>query len=189
MIKYIEESEEEVQEPEEENMKEEPQPADCMTHALAGHTNSQVAKVEESLKPQPVTVLIKTRSTNNFMNSKVAAQLMHQNKDCSRFDVEVAYSQILKYDQRCPRVKLLWQNQEILAYFFLLPLDDYEAMLDIKWLTMLDNVLRNFFKFIMKIFSYEKKEILREKRESDVTTICTQETEKVLNKVNSGFLM
>ncbi|RWW19277.1 hypothetical protein GW17_00016686 [Ensete ventricosum] len=48
------------------------------------------------------------------------------------FGVEVADGQILKCDQRCPRVELLWQDQEILADFFLLPLDDYEVVLDIQ---------------------------------------------------------
>ncbi|RRT47461.1 hypothetical protein B296_00037293 [Ensete ventricosum] len=89
MIKSIEEYEEEIQKLEEENMKEDPPSVNCTTHALAGYANPQAAKVEESLKQHPVTILIKTRSTNNFMNSKVATQLMPQNEDCSRFDVEV----------------------------------------------------------------------------------------------------
>ncbi|RZR97880.1 hypothetical protein BHM03_00027137 [Ensete ventricosum] len=65
MIKSIKEYEEEVQEREEENTKEDLQPADCTTHALAGHADLQVAKVEESFKQQHVTVL-----TNNLMNDK-----------------------------------------------------------------------------------------------------------------------
>ncbi|RRT74960.1 hypothetical protein B296_00014332 [Ensete ventricosum] len=48
--KSIEEYEEEVQEPKEENMKEDPQPTDHTTHALASHANPQAAKVEESFK-------------------------------------------------------------------------------------------------------------------------------------------
>ncbi|RWW58745.1 hypothetical protein BHE74_00034360 [Ensete ventricosum] len=76
-----------------------------MTHALVDYTNPQAAKVEESLKPQPVTVLIKTRSTNNFMNSKVAAQLMLQNEDCSRFDVKI-YPPNTQVDEE-PQVQLI----------------------------------------------------------------------------------
>ncbi|RWW72964.1 hypothetical protein BHE74_00019190 [Ensete ventricosum] len=56
------------------------------------------------------------------------------------FGSKVTDDQILKCDQRCPWVKLLQQDQEILANFFLLLLDDYEAMLDIKWLIMLGDV-------------------------------------------------
>ncbi|RRT68051.1 hypothetical protein B296_00011546 [Ensete ventricosum] len=65
MIDPIKESEEEDLEPEEENMKEDPQPADCTTHSLAGYTNPQMIKVEGSLKQQLIVVL-----TNNLMNGK-----------------------------------------------------------------------------------------------------------------------
>ncbi|RWV98545.1 hypothetical protein BHE74_00033422 [Ensete ventricosum] len=70
MIKPIEKSEEEAQKLMEENTKEDLQPTDYTIHALVGHANPQVAKVEESLKQQLVTILIETRSINNFMNSK-----------------------------------------------------------------------------------------------------------------------
>ncbi|RWW65777.1 hypothetical protein BHE74_00026897 [Ensete ventricosum] len=72
MIEPIEESEEDDLEPKEENMKEDPQLVDCMTHTLADHANPQAMKVKESLKQQLITIFIETRSTNNFMNSKVA---------------------------------------------------------------------------------------------------------------------
>ncbi|RZS19516.1 hypothetical protein BHM03_00051915 [Ensete ventricosum] len=122
-------------------------------------------------------------------DSMVDTAVNHLERDAIRwFDVKVTDSQILKCDQRCLRVKLLLQDQEILADFFLLSLDDYEAMLDNKWLTTL-GVPWNFFKFIMKFFSHGKQVILCGKHGSDVTTICTQRMKEVLHKVNSGFLM
>ncbi|RWW55927.1 hypothetical protein BHE74_00037387, partial [Ensete ventricosum] len=57
-------------------------------------------------------------------------------EDCSWIDVKVVDDRILKCDRRCPCVKLMLQDQEIVADFFLL-LDDYEAVLGIEWLTML----------------------------------------------------
>ncbi|RZR72110.1 hypothetical protein BHM03_00010355 [Ensete ventricosum] len=96
-------------------------------------------KVGGLLKQQPITILIDTESTNNFVNNNVIARMALHIEDYSRFDVKIADSQILKCDQRCPRVKLLRQDQEILADFFLLPLDDYEIVLNIKWLTTLDD--------------------------------------------------
>ncbi|RWW77446.1 hypothetical protein BHE74_00014394 [Ensete ventricosum] len=132
MIEPIKEFEEEALEPKEENTKEDPQPVDCTTHTLANHTNLQAMKVEESLKQKSVTILIKTRSTNNLMNNRVAAQLMLQNEDCSRFDVEVVDGRILKCDRKCSHVKLLLLDQEVNANFFLLPLNDYKVVLNIK---------------------------------------------------------
>ncbi|RWV86944.1 hypothetical protein BHE74_00020327 [Ensete ventricosum] len=46
-------------------------------------------KVRGLLKQQPITVLINIGSTNNFMNSKVAARMAVHIEDCSRFDVKV----------------------------------------------------------------------------------------------------
>ncbi|RRT51690.1 hypothetical protein B296_00018495 [Ensete ventricosum] len=97
-------------------------------------------KVGGLLKHQPITVLIDTGSTNNFMNSKVATRMALHIKVCIKFDVKVVDSQILKCDQRCTQVKLLLQDQEIIVDFFLLPLDDYETLLGIEWLTTLGNV-------------------------------------------------
>ncbi|RWW59095.1 hypothetical protein BHE74_00033973 [Ensete ventricosum] len=89
MIEHIEESKHENEDLEqEENTKEDPQPTDCTTHALVGYANPQTMKVEGFLKQRPVTILIESRSTNNFMNSKVATRLMLQNEDYSWFDVK-----------------------------------------------------------------------------------------------------
>ncbi|RZR77843.1 hypothetical protein BHM03_00003044 [Ensete ventricosum] len=74
MIKPIEESKYEEEDLEhEENMKEDPQPADCITHALASYANPQTMKVEGFHKQRPVTILIESRSTNNFMNNKISS--------------------------------------------------------------------------------------------------------------------
>ncbi|RWW02021.1 hypothetical protein GW17_00034912 [Ensete ventricosum] len=59
-------------------------------------------KVRGLLKQQPITVLIDTGSTNNFMNNKVAVRMALHIEDCSMFNVKIADGQILKCDQRCP---------------------------------------------------------------------------------------
>ncbi|RRT48760.1 hypothetical protein B296_00046311 [Ensete ventricosum] len=126
------EHEEEDLKHEEEVTEEEPQPSDCMVHALAGYANLQTMNVGRFLKQHPITILIDTRSINNFMNSKVATRMIPYIEDCSRFDVKVANGRILKYDRRCPHMKLMLQDQDISADFFLLPLDDSEVVLSIE---------------------------------------------------------
>ncbi|RWW14155.1 hypothetical protein GW17_00022094 [Ensete ventricosum] len=125
---------------EEEAMEEDPQSADYAVHAFVGYSNLQTMKVGGLLKQQPITILIDTGNTNNFLNSKVAAYMTLQIEGCNKFDVKVTDSRILNCDQRCPRVKLLLQDQELVADFFLLPIDDYEAVLGIEWLTMLGDI-------------------------------------------------
>ncbi|RZS06177.1 hypothetical protein BHM03_00036796 [Ensete ventricosum] len=107
MIEHIEESKHENEDLEqEENTKEDPQPADCTTHALVGYANPQTMKVEGFLKQRPVTILIESRSTNNFMNSKVATRLMLQNEDYSWFDVKVTNGASTK-PSRLPPIRQL----------------------------------------------------------------------------------
>ena len=133
-IEVVKHSEESL-EHEEEDAEEELQPTKVTVHALVGYSNPQTMKVGGLLKQQPITVLIDTGSTNNFLSSKVAVHMTLPIENCSRFDVKVVDGWILKYDRRRPQVKLLLiirPYQEIIAYFFLLPLDEHEAMLRIK---------------------------------------------------------
>ncbi|RWW49156.1 hypothetical protein BHE74_00044714 [Ensete ventricosum] len=118
-------------------------------HALAGYANTQTMKIDGFLKHQPITVLIDTGSTNNFMDNKVAARLTLRIEDCSRFDVKVADGRTINCSRKCPRVKLVIQGQEIIV-FFLLPLDDYEPVLNVEWLSILCDVSWNFSKLIMR---------------------------------------
>ncbi|RZR91310.1 hypothetical protein BHM03_00019397 [Ensete ventricosum] len=138
LIEPIEDIEEEVQEHEEEVTDEEQQLLDITMHALTGYANPQMMKVGGLLKQQPITILINTGSISNFINSKVAIHMALPIEDCM-FDVKFTDGRILKCDRRCPRVKLMLQDQEIIAYFFL-PLDDCEAVLGIEWLMTLGDV-------------------------------------------------
>ncbi|RRT81285.1 hypothetical protein B296_00002546 [Ensete ventricosum] len=183
------EQEEEDLEHEKENAMEDPQPTVSTVHALAGYANPQIMKIEGFLKHQLVTILIDTRSTNNVMDSKVATRSTLRIEDCSRFDVKVADGRILNYSQKCPRVKLVLQGQEITVDFFLLPLENYEAVLDIEWLSLLDNVFWNFSKLIVKFFSQGKKVILQGKHGAEATTVSTQRMEKVLHQSHICFLI
>ncbi|RWW57954.1 hypothetical protein BHE74_00035224 [Ensete ventricosum] len=136
----IEPSKNEDNETSKEAMEEESQPANYAVHALAGYFNPQMMKVGELLKQQLITVLIDTGITNNFLNSKVAARLVLQIEGYNNFDIKVTDGRIFNCDQRCPRVKLLLQDQEVVADFFLIPIDDYEAILGIEWLTTLGDI-------------------------------------------------
>ncbi|RWW52118.1 hypothetical protein BHE74_00041486 [Ensete ventricosum] len=133
------ETSEEALEPKEEAMEEVSQPVDYAVHVLVGYSNRQMMKVGGLLK-QPITILINTGITNNFLNSKIDARLTLQIEGCNKFDVKVTVGRIFNCDQRCPWVKLLLQDQEMVADFFLLPIDDYEAVLRIEWLTVLGDI-------------------------------------------------
>ncbi|RWW81584.1 hypothetical protein BHE74_00010007 [Ensete ventricosum] len=58
---------------------------DFMVHELAGYSNPQTMKVGGLLKQQPITILIDMGSTNNFLNSKVAAHMALHIEDRSPY--------------------------------------------------------------------------------------------------------
>ncbi|RWW18498.1 hypothetical protein GW17_00017517 [Ensete ventricosum] len=87
--------------------KDTPQSATHTVPTLAGYTNLQKLKIKGILEQQSVIILIDAGSTHNFMTSKVAAHLMLQKEDYNGFEVKVANGQILKCNQKCPRVKLI----------------------------------------------------------------------------------
>ena len=69
-------------------------------HALAGYTNPQTMKIRGTLKHKPVTMLIDTCSTNNFMDRKVVARLAYHIEGCDRFKVKITHGRILTSDSK-----------------------------------------------------------------------------------------
>ncbi|RZR94768.1 hypothetical protein BHM03_00023523 [Ensete ventricosum] len=100
MIKPIEESEPEDADLEFEKDAEDPQLTVSIVHTLAGYANPQTMKIDGFLKHQPVTILIDTRSTNNFMDNKVVARLTLQIEDCNMFDIKVIDGRILNCNRK-----------------------------------------------------------------------------------------
>ncbi|RRT44121.1 hypothetical protein B296_00026417 [Ensete ventricosum] len=111
-----------------------------MVPTLASYTNLQKLEIEGFLEQQSIIILIDTGSTHNFMSSEVATHLMLQKEYYNGFKVKVANDQILKCNQKCPRVKLILQEQDIVADYFLLPLDGFDIVLAIDWLSMIGDV-------------------------------------------------
>ncbi|RRT61768.1 hypothetical protein B296_00027163 [Ensete ventricosum] len=119
--------------------KDTPQLATRMVPTLASYTNLQTLKIEGFLEQQSVIILIDADSTH-FMSNKVATHLMLQKEYYNRFEVKVANGQILKCNQKCPWVKLILQEQDVVADFFLLPPDGFDIVLGIDWLSMIGDV-------------------------------------------------
>ncbi|RZR77925.1 hypothetical protein BHM03_00003133 [Ensete ventricosum] len=160
------------------------QSATSTVPTLAGYTNLQKLKIEGFLEQQSVIVLIDAGSAHNSMSSKVAAHLMLQKEDYSGFEVKVANGQILKWSQKYPRVKLILQEQDVIADFFLLPLDGFDIMLGIDWLSTIGEVFWNFLKLTMKFFSKGKHVALQG---SQATTTTTQHLEMIPKEESNDF--
>ncbi|RRT34179.1 hypothetical protein B296_00047304 [Ensete ventricosum] len=164
--------------------KDTPQPATRTVPTLASYTNLQKLKIDGFLKQQSVIVLINAGSTNNFISSKVVACLILEKEDYNGFKVKIANSQILKCNQKCPRVKLILEELDVVADLFLLPLDGLDIVLGIDWLSTIEDVFWNFSKLTIKFFNKEKQVVLRG---SQATTNTTQHLERVPKEESCGF--
>ncbi|RRT37122.1 hypothetical protein B296_00033251 [Ensete ventricosum] len=125
--------------------KDTPQPATRTVPTLAGYTKLQKLKIKGFLEQQSVIILVDARSTHNFMSNKVATHLMLQKENYNGFKVKAANCQILKCNQKCPWVKLILQEQDVVAKFFLLPLDDFDIVFGID---LVVHDWRYFLKFL-----------------------------------------
>ncbi|RRT45903.1 hypothetical protein B296_00049237 [Ensete ventricosum] len=109
-----------IEDPEPKPVEEEAEPVISTVHALAGYANTQTMKIEGFLNHQPVTILIDTESTNNFMDNKVATRLTYRVEDCDKFDVKVADGRTLSCDHKCPWVKLIMQPRDNRGLFLVI---------------------------------------------------------------------
>jgi hypothetical protein len=89
-------------------------------HAIINYSNPQAMRVNGLIKLQLVTIFIDTSSTSTFMDTDTATLLS-----------------LLRYE---PQSEVTMQDYEIRIDLFLLPLKNYEVVLDIEWLQTLGDV-------------------------------------------------
>jgi hypothetical protein len=142
-------------------------------HALAVYSNPQTMKVSGFLKCQPVTMLIDTGSTNNFLDEGIAKKLSVLVEPCEQFEVKLVDGGTLTCKSKCSNVKLVVQDQELRTDLYLLPLGDYEVVLGIEWLRTLGDVLWNFSKLTMKFTLNGTRVTFRGKRGNNITTVSS----------------
>jgi predicted aspartyl protease len=89
---------------------------------LPGYSNPQTMKVNGLLKRQPVTVLIDTGCTNNFLDEGIAQRLVIHVENCEPFEVKIVDGGTLTCKNKSSNVKLIVQLQdhELRAYLYLL---------------------------------------------------------------------
>ncbi|RZR95067.1 hypothetical protein BHM03_00023873 [Ensete ventricosum] len=92
-------------------------------------------------EPEDVDLESEEEDTEEESESKPALSTIHALAGyVNPFGVKVADGRILNCNRKCLLVKLVLQGQEIIADFFLLPLDYYIVVLGIEWLSTLGDV-------------------------------------------------
>lgn len=102
--------------------------------AVNGSENSNSMRLQGVIQGHDVIILIDSRSSNNFISSRLAAQLAGVQTLKKPVRVKVAGGGMLQGDQELPNYKWTCQGTSFHTDMKVLPLHCYDVILGMKWL-------------------------------------------------------
>ncbi|GAU30089.1 hypothetical protein TSUD_392450 [Trifolium subterraneum] len=126
--------------------------AQISLHALMGHPIPQTLRVVGHVAKSPITVLIDSGSTHNFIQDRIAKQLGLKLEPAQEFQVLVGNGEELQCSYFCPNLAITLGSNKFLVDVFVLPLSGAELVLGVQWLQTLGPILTDFEKLTMKFF-------------------------------------
>ncbi|KAH9292048.1 hypothetical protein KI387_042763 [Taxus chinensis] len=157
-------------------------------HALVGVTTPQTMKVKRFFKNIPLTILIDSENTHNFIDPRIAKQV-----DCfvhpySSFKVMIANGGSLSSKGKCHNVCIVIGDYTLRSDMFSLPLSGCDVVLGAQWLCTLGPMLWDFLELRMQITNSGQKHTLKELLSGSVRIISSHRMEKLLNKGSHGVI-
>lgn len=121
-------------------------------HTLRGVHSFSTVKVVGSVGNRQLHILIHSGSTHNFINSQAAIKLRCSQIAVKPLSVSVVNGSHLSCISMCPNFQWVMQGLWFKTDVFVLPLDNYDMVVGIQWLALLDDIVWNFKKLTMKFF-------------------------------------
>nr|GMC86807.1 uncharacterized protein LOC109178468 [Ipomoea batatas] len=122
-------------------------------HAITGATNGTTIRVNLRLNNCPITALIDSRSTHNFVDSATAKQLGLNIRGCPYLQVAVANGERITGLGVCEDVLLQKDSVSFPINLYVIPLAGFEIVLGVHWLRTLGAILWDFTALTMS-FAY-----------------------------------
>ncbi|KAK2407034.1 hypothetical protein QL285_042695 [Trifolium repens] len=113
-------------------------------HALMGHTIPQTIRLLGHIDHQPLTILIDSGSTHNFVQDRVAKQLGLTLEPTQSFQVLVGNGEELNCSHMSHQTPLFIDSHLFLVDLFVLPLSGAEIVLGVQWLRTLGPILTDY---------------------------------------------
>jgi hypothetical protein len=158
-------------------------------HAMVGTPNPQTMRVKANIDGRVITILIDTGSTHNFLSEHTAVRLKLQPRGAGKFSVTVANGEKIASQGKCPRIRVALQGTTLVADFFLLPLEGFDAVLGAQWLVTLGPILWDFSKMSMK-FHLDGREVELKGLDTPINRmIDEEEMEQEIRKEKQGILL
>ncbi|KAH9686686.1 hypothetical protein KPL70_014455 [Citrus sinensis] len=154
-------------------------------HALARAHSPQTMRLQSSISKVPLTILIDSGSTHNFIHHKFAKIAGLKPEQGCLLSVIVANGEKLTSPSHCKGVQLQLQGTKIKAYFYLLSLEGCDAVLGAQWLCTLGPNLWDFDKMEMQFTKDRHRVILRGSTISEFKALEGDTIQKTLRQ-NQG---
>lgn len=129
-------------------------------HALQGTQGLHTLKIEGHIKRLPVTMLVDTGSTHNFISQALVKKLGIPTSTCTTMKVTLADGSQSQCTKIVPSLKWLAGNIIFQSEFLVLPLGGYDSILGIQWLQQVSPVCFDFSAQEMSVNWQNKKVIL-----------------------------
>jgi hypothetical protein len=128
--------------------------AQLSLHAMSGSFTTNTFRILGTIAKKPVTVLVDSGSTHNFIQHRVARFLGLSVTPASRpLKVMVGNGEVLECSTHCSNVTISLQGHDFTADFFLLPLSGAEVVLGVPWLVSLGPIMTDYTTMQMR-FEY-----------------------------------
>ena len=127
-------------------------------HALSGLPSSDTFRLSGIIKHAPITVLIDSGSTHNFLQHRIAQFLHLPTQTTTPLQVLVGNGSVLDCNQVCPNTELSIQGNPFNVTFHLLPISGADAVLGIAWLKQLGPIITDYTTFVMR-FNHLGREV------------------------------
>jgi len=121
-------------------------------HAITGSPTPWTMRFPGRFGNYQIMTLMDTRSTHNFLNSRLAKRHGLKPTQGARLLVTVANGEKLECCGICMGVRVMLQGEPFTVDFFLLQLEGCDAVLETQWLSKLGPVWWDFAKLLMKFF-------------------------------------
>ncbi|KAF8389533.1 hypothetical protein HHK36_024048 [Tetracentron sinense] len=165
------------------------QPLEISMHAIAGSLAPQTMRVRGTIKRLPITILIDSGSTHNFIDSACVSQAGCPIQTGEDINVMVANGDKLASKGKCTNLTIKFQNMEITTDFFVLPLGGCDVVLGAYWLRTLGPILWDFSRLQMQ-FTYKGEYCtlkgMKDAQNGVATNHCI---EHMIRKRSSGLLV
>ncbi|XP_038986462.1 uncharacterized protein LOC120111962 [Phoenix dactylifera] len=152
--------------------------AEITLHAFSSWKGPQTMKLLAQVEKQPVTVLVDSGSSHNFISERVARLLRLPVTTTDGFTVRIADGGQLSCHEKHEEVPLEVQGFKFKIILFALPLQGLDIVLGIQWLESLGPVLCDWRNLTMR-FSWEgESRLLRGQCHSTTKEISVQSLHK-----------